>query len=134
MNQVIASLLVLGVLIGAGVTVGVILLKRHHTSAASSSSQSDPSTFEKDPRLKQSFYGIAYTPEGVQLPECGAVLGKYLVLAQTVRLLTCIQRMLSQIYRRVQNSWVPNSEWLTDSPLLLAYVTAHYGSYIFFSV
>lgn len=33
---------------------------------------SDPSKFVKDSRLKQSFYGIAYTPQNVQLPNCGA--------------------------------------------------------------
>ncbi|EKM78091.1 hypothetical protein AGABI1DRAFT_42275 [Agaricus bisporus var. burnettii JB137-S8] len=32
---------------------------------------SDPSVFDKDPNLHQSFYGLAYTPEGSQLPDCG---------------------------------------------------------------
>jgi exo-beta-1,3-glucanase (GH17 family) len=32
----------------------------------------DPSKFEKDSRLKNSFYGFAYTPLGALLPECGA--------------------------------------------------------------
>ena len=31
-----------------------------------------PSTFVKDPNRKHSFYGLAYTPEGSQLPNCGA--------------------------------------------------------------
>ena len=35
----------------------------------------DPSTFIKDDRLKQSFYGMAYTPENSQLPNCGNSLG-----------------------------------------------------------
>lgn len=55
----------------------------HKSSAASPSSKSksksvvqqtdpnDPSTFVKDPALKQSFWGMAYTPEGSQLPGCG---------------------------------------------------------------
>lgn len=35
----------------------------------------DPSTFVKDPKLRQAFYGLAYTPEGSQLPWCGNKLG-----------------------------------------------------------
>ncbi|PFH52935.1 glycoside hydrolase family 17 protein [Amanita thiersii Skay4041] len=31
----------------------------------------DPSVFEKDPNLFKSFYGMAYTPENSQLPNCG---------------------------------------------------------------
>jgi exo-beta-1,3-glucanase (GH17 family) len=30
----------------------------------------DPSSFEKDPNLHQSLYGLAYTPAGSQLPNC----------------------------------------------------------------
>ncbi|KAL5634135.1 hypothetical protein ACGC1H_006086 [Rhizoctonia solani] len=32
----------------------------------------DPSKFDKDSRLKNSFYGFAYTPLGALLPDCGA--------------------------------------------------------------
>jgi uncharacterized membrane protein YraQ (UPF0718 family) len=35
----------------------------------------DPSKFTKDPNLHQSFYGLAYTPVGSQLPDCGNSLG-----------------------------------------------------------
>lgn len=35
----------------------------------------DPSQFTKDPNLHQSFYGLAYTPVGSQLPDCGNTLG-----------------------------------------------------------
>jgi hypothetical protein len=35
----------------------------------------DPSAFSKDPNLQQAFYGIAYTPDGSQLPNCGNSLG-----------------------------------------------------------
>jgi len=34
----------------------------------------DPSTFVKDPNLHQSLYGLAYTPQGSQLPDCGSKL------------------------------------------------------------
>ena len=44
--------------------------KPPHTNAGT-----DPSVFPKDPNLHQAFYGIAYTPEGSQLPDCGNSLG-----------------------------------------------------------
>lgn len=97
--QVIGSLVGLVALIAAGVTIGIILSNNNkHSSSSSSSSSSasnsssqasavgpsgvvqqtdpnDPSTFVPDSRLHQSFYGIAYTPEGSQLPECGNSIG-----------------------------------------------------------
>ncbi|CAE7136729.1 unnamed protein product [Rhizoctonia solani] len=77
------------VLIGAGVGLGVALSKKSGGSSGSRSSDgsmvtipgtagvvkadpNDPSKFEKDSRLKNSFYGFAYTPLGALLPECGA--------------------------------------------------------------
>ena len=95
-QQVIGSLLTLVGLIAAGVVIGVVV--SHHNSSSSSSSSSsksssgatasgpsgvvnqtnpnDPSTFVKDPNLKHSFWGLAYTPAGSQLPECGNSLGQ----------------------------------------------------------
>lgn len=80
--QVIGSLIALVGLIAVGVGVGVGVSKSHKASGATSSNTkavnqtnpNDPSSFEKNSALKQSFYGIAYTPEGVQLPDCGAKL------------------------------------------------------------
>ena len=43
---------------------------------SSDSVGSDPSNFVKDDRLHQSFYDIAYTPEGSIMPNCGATLGE----------------------------------------------------------
>ncbi|CAE6332958.1 unnamed protein product, partial [Rhizoctonia solani] len=80
------------VLIGAGVGLGVVLSKKSggtssgptRTSSDGSmvtipgtagvvlADPNDPSKFEKDSRLKNSFYGFAYTPLGALLPECGA--------------------------------------------------------------
>lgn len=84
---VIGSAITLLGLIVIGVVVGVVVahnVKKSPSSAAKSGSSgsnspqvvnqtnpNDPSTFVKDSRLKQSFYGIAYTPEGSQLPQCG---------------------------------------------------------------
>jgi hypothetical protein len=79
---------VLLIVIGVGVGVGVS--KSHKSSpksaaAAGSSSNSsgvvqqtnpnDPSSFVKNPALKQAFYGLAYTPYGSQLPTCNNSLG-----------------------------------------------------------
>ncbi|KAJ7752796.1 glycoside hydrolase [Mycena maculata] len=74
---------VIGVLaiIGVGVGVGVSVSKDHKSTAAkgaatnssvvSQTDPNDPSTFIKNASWHQAFYGIAYTPEGSQLPECG---------------------------------------------------------------
>ena len=40
-------------------------------SSVTQTNPNDPSTFVKNPKLHQSFYGIAYTPVGSQLPDCG---------------------------------------------------------------
>jgi hypothetical protein len=60
------------VLIAVGVTVGVVVSKKHtsnslisnnnKTAGVVNSSSTDPSQFTKDPRLHNSFYGFAYTP------------------------------------------------------------------------
>jgi hypothetical protein len=87
LQQVIGSAITLIGLIIIGVVVGVVVahnVKKSPSSAAKTGSGSsnspqvvnqtnpnDPSTFVKDSRLIQSFYGIAYTPEGSQLPQCG---------------------------------------------------------------
>ncbi|KAH7338353.1 glycoside hydrolase [Rhizoctonia solani] len=87
------------VIIGLGVGLGVGLSKKSGSSSSSSSGSgssggsgttsegyttipgtagvvkadpNDPSKFEKDSRLKNSFYGFAYTPLGALLPDCGA--------------------------------------------------------------
>lgn len=96
---VIGGIIGLIVIIAIGVGVGVALSKKSGSSSGSSSSSSsgsgssssdgsmvvipgtagvvkadpnDPSKFEKDSRLKNSFYGFAYTPLGALMPNCGA--------------------------------------------------------------
>ncbi|KAG8734302.1 hypothetical protein FRC12_018565 [Ceratobasidium sp. 428] len=90
---VIGSIVGLLVLIGIGVGVGVAVSKKSGSSSSNSSSNNgsqggmiaipgtagavksdpnDPSKFETDSRLKNSFYGFAYTPLGALMPECGA--------------------------------------------------------------
>ncbi|KAG2112160.1 glycoside hydrolase family 17 protein [Suillus cothurnatus] len=77
---VIGSVITLVVLIAAGVAVGVTLSKKNSNNSSSSSSSAttppgtnpnDPSNFPKNSSLINSFYGIAYTPLGSQLPDCG---------------------------------------------------------------
>jgi hypothetical protein len=80
--QVIGSIIALVGLIAVGVGVGVGISKSHKPSSSSSGNATPvnetnpnvPSSFVKNPALKKSFYGIAYTPEGAQLPSCGANL------------------------------------------------------------
>jgi exo-beta-1,3-glucanase (GH17 family) len=71
------------IVIAVAVGVSVSHNSSKSSSASSSSSGSgavnqsdpnDPSTFTKDSRLKQSFWAMAYTPKGSQLPACGNTL------------------------------------------------------------
>lgn len=84
---------VAGIIIIA-VVVGVVLASNHNKKSNSNLSSSsgttgasanatvqqtdpnDPSKFTQDPTLHQSFYGLAYTPVGSQLPDCGNSLGR----------------------------------------------------------
>lgn len=83
-------LLAIGILLvlagaGGGIAAWQVLKKNNDSSSSSVSSTSkngdnknsvsgDPSSFTKDPNLKQSFYAMAYSPSGSILPECGANL------------------------------------------------------------
>lgn len=77
-----------------GAAVGVSLSKKKSSNSGSNSNAvkqtdpNDPSTFEKDSKLKQSFYGLAYTPEGSQLPNCGAKLSDVITDIQLMSQLT----------------------------------------------
>ncbi|KAJ3869124.1 glycoside hydrolase [Lentinula novae-zelandiae] len=97
--QVIGGL-VLVILIGVGVALGVVLSKKDSSTSTSSSSSvvnqtdaNDPSSFEKDSRLKQSFYGIAYTPAGSQYPDCGNSLDDVITDIQLLSQLTTRVRL-----------------------------------------
>lgn len=91
--QIMGSVIGLLGLIAIGVGVGVGVSKHNSTSTSSASSSTssgttdsstngtppqtnpnDPSTFQKDPNLHRSFYGMAYTPAGSQLPTCNNTL------------------------------------------------------------
>ncbi|KAJ7364295.1 glycoside hydrolase [Mycena albidolilacea] len=81
--------------LGAGTAVALVLSKKNAPASSSSVSpgsstlsNSDPSSFAKDPALAQSFYGIAYTPEGSQMPNCGNSLNDVITDIQLLSQLT----------------------------------------------
>ena len=84
---VIGSIVAIVVIVAVAVGVGVGVSKSKSSSSSSNLSSSgsgsvqsnsdDPSDFTKNSSLVQSFYGIAYTPEGSQLPDCGNSLGEF---------------------------------------------------------
>lgn len=53
----------------------------------------DPSTFETDPNLHKAFWGMAYTPEGSQLPNCGNSLTNVIKDVQLMSQLTTRVRL-----------------------------------------
>ncbi|KAF8656178.1 hypothetical protein AX16_002619 [Volvariella volvacea WC 439] len=117
------------VLIIIGIAVGVTVANNNRQSARNSSSSgpavvnqtdpNDPSTFVKDSRLHQSFYGLAYTPEGSLLPDCGNSLDKVITDIQLLSQLTtrirlygadCNQSAL--VLEAIQRTKVNMTVWL----------------------
>ena len=90
-NKMIGGGLVLIAVVVVAVVVGVVVSKNNgknsktlsnsgssgggsssnSNSSVTQSNPDDPSSFVKNPNLHQSFYGMAYTPAGSQLPDCG---------------------------------------------------------------
>lgn len=93
----------LGLAILGAVAAGIAVSVSKKTSGSNSNDSTttgvvnetdgDPSKFEKDPRLIQSFYGIAYTPEGSQLPDCGNSLADVITDIQLLSQLTTRVRL-----------------------------------------
>ncbi|KAF9525627.1 glycoside hydrolase superfamily [Crepidotus variabilis] len=92
-------------LIIVGVVVGVVVAGKKTSSSTRSTGSSgstgaspnspvqqtdpnDPSKFTKDPDLHQAFYGMAYTPVGSQLPDCGNSLAAVIQDVQIMSQLT----------------------------------------------
>ncbi|KAF8076634.1 glycoside hydrolase family 17 protein [Lyophyllum atratum] len=100
---VIGSLIGLAILIAVGVAVGVTVSNNKNKDKAASSSggksptdkpiSGDPSIFTKDAKLHKSFYGMAYTPEGSLLPECGNTLENVIKDIQLLSQLTTRVRL-----------------------------------------
>ncbi|KAK4698349.1 hypothetical protein P7C70_g7931, partial [Phenoliferia sp. Uapishka_3] len=78
---------------GAGGNSGTSLQYINGTARVVKSDPMDPSNFEKDPKLHQSFYGIAYTPFLAQDPWCGATLANVTEDIQLLSQLTTRIRM-----------------------------------------
>jgi len=99
---IVGSVVGLIALIAIGVGVGVSVSHNNKNSsnhAASPTSTSggpvvnqtdpnDPSTFIKDSRLHEVFYGMDYTPNGSQLPNCGNSLSDVIQDIQLISQLT----------------------------------------------
>ncbi|GLB40327.1 putative glycosyl hydrolase 17 family protein [Lyophyllum shimeji] len=97
---VIGSIVALMGLIAIGVVVGIVVSKNAKKSNSNSGNSkpgspavnqtdpNDPSTFVKNPNLHQSLYGLAYTPQGSQLPDCGAQLSDVIQDVQLMSQLT----------------------------------------------
>lgn len=96
---IIGAVLTVVVLAAAGIAAGVIVSKKNSNNDAASSSSvptgvpagtnpTTPANFPLNPALVQSFYGIAYTPLGSQLPDCGNSLDEVIEDIQLMSQLT----------------------------------------------
>ncbi|KAG5648862.1 hypothetical protein DXG03_000211 [Asterophora parasitica] len=99
---VIGIVVLLVILIAGGVTAGILISNNNKSSSGGKSStdkstdknaSKDPSVFKKDPSLHKSFYGMAYTPEGSLLPECGNSLENVIKDIQLLSQLTTRVRL-----------------------------------------
>jgi exo-beta-1,3-glucanase (GH17 family) len=103
MGGIITIIAIIVIAVTAGVVVSNSKKKTNNLSSSGSSTSSspaavpsvvsqtnpnDPSTFVKDPNLHQSFYGLAYTPYGSQLPDCGNSLAAVIQDIQIMSQLT----------------------------------------------
>ncbi|GAW02264.1 glycoside hydrolase family 17 protein [Lentinula edodes] len=88
---IVWGLVVVGLLAVAGAVAGVVISQTSKSSSSSGSNLAitgDPSQFSKDSRLKQSFYGIAYTPEDSIYPNCNIQLADVVTDMQLLSQLT----------------------------------------------
>ncbi|KZS94172.1 glycoside hydrolase [Sistotremastrum niveocremeum HHB9708] len=136
---VIGSIAGVAALIVAGIVIGVLVSKHHSSSSTSSSSSSksssssgssgkadpstgffavvnqkdpnDPSTFEPDSALSNAFYGVAYTPFGSQIPDCGSNLPAVIEDIQLISQITTRSLSVAQL-DAIQRTKVNMSVWL----------------------
>ncbi|KAI9567364.1 glycoside hydrolase family 17 protein [Boletus coccyginus] len=130
---VIGSVLTLAVLIAVGVALGVTLTKKNgggsggtssSTSAPPGTNPNDPSNFQKNPALKQAFWGVAYTPIGAQLPNCGVtqdvVVEDIQLMSQittNIRLYGADCNQSALVLAAIQETKVNMSVWLGNYPV-----------------
>ncbi|CAA7266970.1 unnamed protein product [Cyclocybe aegerita] len=123
------------------VTVAVVVSNNHKknstlstTSGSTSGTNSgsgtvqtnphDPSSFTKDPKLHQSLYGIAYTPVGSQLPDCGnsleAVIQDIQIMSQLtkrIRLYGADCNQSALVLEAIKQTKVDMTVWLGNYPI-----------------
>jgi hypothetical protein len=81
-----------------------------NTTTVPQTNPNDPSTFVKDSRLKQSFYGIAYTPQGAIPPNCTSTLSMssfHLLTFQPDGGLRNVEDVISDIQVRIGPFFIP---------------------------
>lgn len=122
------------VIVGVGVGVGVGVANSHKSSDKTSSgssvgavnvtNSSDPSSFVPDSRLKKSFWGIAYTPEGSQYPDCGNKLADVITDIQLLSQLTTQIRLYGAdcnqtelVLEAINQTKVNMTVWLGNYPV-----------------
>ncbi|KDN53120.1 glycoside hydrolase family 17 protein [Tilletiaria anomala UBC 951] len=84
-----------------GVVIGIVVSRKISNSASSNAgvegvvkqAGSDPSNFEKDSRLHNSFFGMCYTPLNSQYPACGDTLDAVIEDVQLLSQLTTRLRL-----------------------------------------
>ncbi|KAG6331196.1 hypothetical protein ID866_7891, partial [Astraeus odoratus] len=141
---VVGSLVGLAALVAIGVSLGVVLSKKSSNSDTTTSSGStagapagtnpdDPSNFPKNSTFKQSFWGIAYTPLGSLLPDCGNSLAEVIEDIQLMSQLTTRIRLYgsdcnqsSLVLAAIQETKVDMSVYLGNYPDPTDNGTAYY--------
>ncbi|KAI1796969.1 glycoside hydrolase superfamily [Ganoderma leucocontextum] len=133
-TKLIGGLVAVIAIVAIGVGVGVGVANSHKSSSNTSSGSSsatvnqtnpnDPSTFVRDSRLIKSFWGIAYTPEGSQYPDCGNKLSEVITDIQLLSQLTdqirlygadCNQTEL--VLEAIKQTKVNMTVWLGNYPI-----------------
>ncbi|KAH9998936.1 glycoside hydrolase superfamily [Russula vinacea] len=130
---------VVGVIAAIAIGVGVGVSVSHHnssgknrasgsgsnpgtnTSVVPQTNPNDPSTFVRDPRLKQSFYGLAYTPVGSIPPNCNSTLSDVITDIQLMSQLTSRLRLYGSdcnqsalVLEAIKQTKVNMTVWLGD--------------------
>ncbi|KAN0093016.1 glycoside hydrolase family 17 protein [Tylopilus felleus] len=133
---VIGSALTLAVLIAVGVSLGVVLTKKNSSGSSTSTSNggapanappgtnpNNPSSFTKNPALQPMFWGLAYTPLGAQLPNCGVTLESVIEDIQLMSQVTSNIRLYgadcnqsSLVLDAIQLTKVNMNVWLGNYP------------------
>ncbi|KAF5380680.1 hypothetical protein D9757_007077 [Collybiopsis confluens] len=91
--KIIGGIALIGLLAVTGIVVGVVITRLQKDKSADSNSATevisgDPSRFQTDSRLKQAFYGIAYTPQDSVFPDCNVQLADVVTDMQLLSQLT----------------------------------------------